>query len=110
MPWPKSRDSTPTMVCITLRDMLKKSLLGLLCIYISDGFFSLFIGDQWPELLGVLFHASQSPDNAGLRETAFRVFSTTPGIIEKQHEDAVLGVFGKGLKDDNVSVSLLFVY
>lgn len=63
-----------------------------------------FIGDQWPELLGVLFHASQSPDDAGLRETAFRIFSTTPSVIEKQHEDAVLGVFGKGFKDDNPSV------
>ncbi|ODM23487.1 hypothetical protein SI65_01076 [Aspergillus cristatus] len=63
-------------------------------------------GDQWPELLGVLFHASQSPDDAGLRETAFRIFSTTPGVIEKQHEDAVLGVFGKGFKDDNPSVRI----
>lgn len=62
------------------------------------------IGDQWPELLGVLFHASQSPESAGLRETAFRIFSTTPGIIEKQHEEAVLGVFGKGFKDENIQV------
>lgn len=62
-----------------------------------------FLGDQWPELLGVLFQASQSPD-AGLREAAFRIFSTTPGIIEKPHEDAVQGVFGKGFKDDVVSV------
>ncbi|EIT73173.1 armadillo-type protein [Aspergillus flavus] len=62
-------------------------------------------GDQWPELLGVLFQASQSPD-AGLREAAFRIFSTTPGIIEKPHEDAVQGVFGKGFKDDVVSVRI----
>ncbi|PKY04072.1 putative importin beta-3 subunit [Aspergillus campestris IBT 28561] len=62
-------------------------------------------GDQWPELLGVLFQASQSPD-AGLREAAYRIFSTTPGIIEKNHEDAVLNVFGKGFKDDVVSVRI----
>lgn len=60
-------------------------------------------GDQWTELLGVLFQASQSPE-AGLRETAFRIFTTTPGVIEKQHEDAVLGVFTKGFEDDNISV------
>lgn len=60
-------------------------------------------GDQWPELLGVLFQASQSPE-AGLRETAFRIFTTTPGIIEKQHEDAVVGVFTKGFEDENISV------
>lgn len=59
--------------------------------------------EQWPDLLGVLFQASQSPE-AGLRETAFRIFTTTPGIIEKQHEDTVLGVFTKGFKDDNISV------
>ncbi|RJE26313.1 Importin beta-3 subunit [Aspergillus sclerotialis] len=62
-------------------------------------------GDQWPELLSILFQASQSPE-AGLREAAFRIFSTTPGIIEKQHEDAVLGVFTKGFKDDNISVRI----
>lgn len=64
----------------------------------------LYLGDQWPELLGVLFQASQSPE-AGLRETAFRIFTTTPAVIEKQHEDAVLGVFTKGFEDDNISVS-----
>jgi hypothetical protein len=63
------------------------------------------IGDSWPELLQVLFTASQSTE-AGLRETAYRIFTTTPGIIEKQHEDTVLGVFTKGFKDDNISVCL----
>ncbi|KAJ5163037.1 Armadillo-like helical [Penicillium coprophilum] len=62
-------------------------------------------GEQWPELLGVLFQASQSPDS-GLRETAYRVFTTTPGIIERQHEDAVVEVFTKGFKDDNISVRI----
>ncbi|KAJ5328221.1 hypothetical protein N7541_001641 [Penicillium brevicompactum] len=62
-------------------------------------------GEQWPELLGVLFQASQSPDS-GLRETAYRVFTTTPGIIERQHEEAVLEVFTKGFKDDNISVRI----
>ena len=61
------------------------------------------VGENWPELLGVLFHASQSPD-AGQREGAFRIFATTPGIIEKQHEDTVLAAFTKGFKDDDVTV------
>jgi hypothetical protein len=72
-------------------------------IAISADLSSLILGEQWPELLGVLFQASQNPE-AGLRETAFRVFTTTPGIIERQHEDAVIEVFGKGFKDDNISV------
>ncbi|KAI9804140.1 MAG: hypothetical protein M1825_001542 [Sarcosagium campestre] len=56
-------------------------------------------GEQWPELLEVLFQTSQSPD-AGQREAAFRIFATTPGIIERQHEDTVLAVFVKGFKDE----------
>ncbi|KAL4868828.1 hypothetical protein BDV12DRAFT_93912 [Aspergillus spectabilis] len=62
-------------------------------------------GEQWPELLGILFQASQSPD-AGLREASYRIFSTTPSVIEKSHEDAVMGVFGKGFKDDVISVRI----
>lgn len=62
-------------------------------------------GEAWPELLGVLFQASQSPDS-GLRGSAFRIFSATPGIIEKQHEDTVVDVFSKGFKDENISVRI----
>lgn len=60
-------------------------------------------GEHWPELLQVLFVASQSQD-AGQREVAFRVFTTTPGIIEKQHEETVLGAFTKGFEDTDVIV------
>lgn len=60
--------------------------------------------DTWADLLAALFQASQSPD-AGQRETAFRIFATTPGIIEKQHEEVVLSSFTKGFKDDDVAVS-----
>ena len=65
--------------------------------------FDNFEGEPWPELLGSLFQASQSPD-AGQREGAFRIFATTPGIIERQHEDTVQAAFAKGFKDDNVAV------
>ena len=63
------------------------------------------LGEPWPELLGVLFQASQSAD-PGQREAAFRIFATTPGIIEKQHEDSVQGAFTKGFKDDDAQVSM----
>lgn len=61
--------------------------------------------DTWPDLLNGLFAASQSPD-AGMRESSFRILETTPGIIEKQHEDIVLGVFQRGIRDDDASVRL----
>ncbi|KAF2751651.1 ARM repeat-containing protein [Sporormia fimetaria CBS 119925] len=62
-------------------------------------------GIAWPELLGALFNASQSPD-AAMRETAFRIFSTTPGIIEKQHEDVVISAFKTGFGDSETAVRI----
>jgi hypothetical protein len=62
-----------------------------------------FVDDSWPELLGALFQLSQALE-AEKRETAYRVFATTPGIIEKQHEEAVLQAFQRGFKDDAVQV------
>ncbi|KAL1886014.1 importin subunit beta-3 [Ceratocystis pirilliformis] len=64
--------------------------------------------DSWPELLNALFQLSIAPESEK-RETAFRVFATTPAIIEKQHEEAIAGVFGKGFKDEAVSVRLAAV-
>jgi hypothetical protein len=61
--------------------------------------------DTWPELLNALFQASQSPD-ATMRESAFRILETTPGIIEKQHENVAYGVFEKGIKDEDPQVRL----
>ena len=62
-------------------------------------------GESWNDLLGALFHASQAPDS-GQRETAFRIFATTPGIIERQHEEVVLSAFTRGFKDPDTNVVL----
>lgn len=62
-------------------------------------------GEPWPELLGALFTTSRSAD-AGQRESAFRIFATTPGIIEKQHEDIVIGAFKEGFGDADNSVRI----
>ena len=63
-------------------------------------------GVAWPDILQALFDASRSPD-AGMRETAFRIFSTTPGIIEKQHEDVVMAAFKGGFADQDTSVNTI---
>lgn len=55
--------------------------------------------------MSILFQLSMAPD-AGKRETAYRVFTTTPGIIERQHEDAVTQAFTRGFKDESVAVRL----
>ncbi|KAH7350072.1 importin subunit beta-3 [Plectosphaerella cucumerina] len=63
-------------------------------------------GETWPELLGALFQLSQAPE-AEKRETAFRVFATSPGIVSKQHEEPVAQAFQKAFKsDDSVQVRL----
>jgi hypothetical protein len=49
-------------------------------------------------------------EQVGQRENAYRIFSTTPGIIQKQHEDTVLSAFTKGFKDVDVSVGLSTAY
>lgn len=61
--------------------------------------------EAWPELLNALFHASKMPD-AGHREGAFRIFATTPGIIEKQHGEVVQKVFVAGFDDENLGVRI----
>lgn len=69
---------------------------------------NLITDETWPEILGGLFQLSLQPE-AEKRETAFRVFATTPSIISGQYEEAVLQAFNKGFKDDSVSVcSALF--
>lgn len=59
----------------------------------------------WPELLGALFQASRSEDSSH-REGAFRIFKATPGVIEKQHGEAVHKVFNDGFADADQKVRL----
>lgn len=61
--------------------------------------------EAWPELLNALFHASKMQD-ASHREGAFRIFATTPGIIEKQHGEVVQKVFVAGFDDENLGVRI----
>ena len=100
MPSPRLQDSTQMMVCPSHGYPVT---IPTLTVYDAGA------GEQWPELLGVLFQASQST-NAGQREGAFRIFATTPGIIEKQHEETVLAAFTKGFKDEDVTVYLHRLY
>src|SRR3954471_10297267 len=96
MLWPRSQNNTRIMVSwisVALPTSWNRALTVL-------------AGQSWPELLGALFQASQSAD-AGQREGAFRIFATTPGIIETQHEAAVQEVFAKGFKDEDVNVRTL---
>lgn len=76
-----------------------------ICVSISTGA-HILLGENetWVELLVALFEASQSAD-AGMRDCAFRIFATTPGVIEREHEGAVQNVFLKGFKDNSVDVS-----
>ena len=63
----------------------------------------LTIGETWTELLVALSNLSRSTES-GQRSAAFRVFATTPEIIEKDHEQAVMGVFQQGFQDSDLVV------
>jgi len=65
----------------------------------------LCLDEPWPELLQALFEASKSL-HASFREGAFRIFTTTPGIIEKQHSDIAKGVFSDGFADPEQTVRI----
>ncbi|KAK3384805.1 armadillo-type protein [Podospora didyma] len=60
---------------------------------------------SWQDLLEALFSLSLNADH-NKREAAFRIFKTTPGIIEKVHEEAVANTFARAFKDDVVTVRL----
>ncbi|EGX96524.1 Armadillo-type fold domain containing protein [Cordyceps militaris CM01] len=62
-------------------------------------------GDRWTDVLQALFQLTQAPE-AEKRETAYRVFTTTPDVIGQDQADAVLLAFQKGFKDDAVNVRL----
>lgn len=63
--------------------------------------------ERWTELLQALFQLAQAQE-ADKRETAYRVFATTPGIIGKEQEEAVILAFQKGFKDDAVKVGAVY--
>lgn len=52
-----------------------------------------------------MFQASKSQE-ASHREGAFRIFTTTPGIIEKQHGEVVKEVFSAGFHDADQNVRI----
>lgn len=59
----------------------------------------------WPELLPALFSASTSQD-ASFRESAFRVFSSTPELIDLSYINEILPVFKAGFGDANDDVRI----
>lgn len=88
----------------TLKTVSQTHTLAIVKYELSRTVSDIVADDTWPQILGSLFELSMAPD-AGKRETAYRVFATTPGIIEKQHEVAVMEAFSRGFKDESVAVS-----
>lgn len=54
-------------------------------------------------MLQALFQLTQAPES-DKRETAYRVFATTPDIIGNDQAETVLAAFQKGFKDEAVTV------
>ncbi|KAG7666219.1 PSE1 [[Candida] subhashii] len=60
---------------------------------------------SWNELLPTLFEASRNPDPS-FRESAFRVFSTSPELIDQTLIDDILPIFNSGFEDQNDEVRI----
>lgn len=63
---------------------------------------------DWPELLPTLFQATKNED-ASFRESAFRVFSATPDLIDKSYINDVLPIFHQGFEDASDDVRIAAV-
>ena len=60
---------------------------------------------SWTELIPALFEATRNPDPS-FRESAFRVFSASPELIDKSYIDDVLPVYNAGFEDENDDVRI----
>lgn len=58
---------------------------------------------SWPDLNPAILQAATNPD-ASFRESAFRILSTSPEIIESSPGNDVLSIFNNGFCDDNDEV------
>lgn len=59
----------------------------------------------WPQLLPAVLHAAGNAD-ASFRQSAFRILSTSPEIIEQNSVADILPVFNQGFADDNDEVRI----
>lgn len=66
---------------------------------------------SWPELVPAIFQAATAAD-ASFRESAYRILSTSPEIIEKDYVQDILPVFVTGFEDesDDVRISACTAY
>lgn len=60
---------------------------------------------SWSELVPALFAAAQNPDPS-FRESAFRVFTTTPALLDKSYIENVVPIFNSGFEDSSDSVKI----
>lgn len=60
---------------------------------------------RWPELLPALFQAAVAPDPS-FRESAYRILSTLPEIIEKDLAENLVPTFISGFDDENDDVRI----
>lgn len=60
---------------------------------------------SWNELIPALFQATKNSDPS-FRESAFRVFSSAPELIDKSYINEVLPIFNTGFDDENDDVRI----
>ncbi|SGZ53400.1 CIC11C00000004113 [Sungouiella intermedia] len=59
----------------------------------------------WPELVPAIFQLATSPDES-FRESAYRILSTSPEIIDKEYVNQTLPIFSTGFEDESDEVRI----
>ncbi|EEQ41298.1 hypothetical protein CLUG_05426 [Clavispora lusitaniae ATCC 42720] len=59
----------------------------------------------WPDLVPAILQAAHNPD-ASFRESAFRILSASPDIIEKEYINEILPIFNSGFADADDDVRI----
>lgn len=102
----------------TLKDQIKSTLLigfrsdisSLVRRKVADAISEVARDDidvknSWPDLLPTLFDAASCPNNS-LRESAFRVFASSPEVIDISLVDLALPIFNAGFEDNDDEVRI----
>ncbi|CCH46149.1 Importin-5 [Wickerhamomyces ciferrii] len=63
------------------------------------------IPGEWTQLFPTLIEAAKNPDPS-FRESAFRIFATTPALVDRSYINDVLPIYHSGFDDENDDVRI----
>ncbi|ODV60199.1 ARM repeat-containing protein [Ascoidea rubescens DSM 1968] len=59
---------------------------------------------QWPELISIIFKALHQNDNSSFKDSAFRILSSNPDLIDSSNINEILPLFNSAFQDNDDSI------